>query len=73
MTTGTVERELEAFVHEYAEEFSTGDPTVVTGHFHESAMVIAPGGDLLERLETTHLFRRTDDGWRMVVLAPHDG
>lgn len=29
-------------------------------------------GDVLERLETTHLFRRTDDGWKMVLLAPHE-
>lgn len=28
-------------------------------------------GDVLERLETTHLFRRTDAGWKMVLLAPH--
>ncbi|MFB6172089.1 MAG: DUF4440 domain-containing protein [Haloarculaceae archaeon] len=29
-------------------------------------------GDVLERLVTTHLFRRTDDNWEMVLLAPHD-
>lgn len=29
-------------------------------------------GDVLERLTTTHLFRRTDDGWKMVLLAPHE-
>lgn len=28
-------------------------------------------GDVLERLETTHLFRQTDAGWKMVLLAPH--
>ena len=26
---------------------------------------------VLERLTTTHVFRRTDDGWKMVVLLPH--
>lgn len=29
-------------------------------------------GDVLERLTTTHLFRRTDDGWKMVLLVPHE-
>lgn len=27
---------------------------------------------VLERLVTTHVFRRTGDGWKMVVLMPHD-
>lgn len=27
--------------------------------------------DVLERLTTTHLFRETDNGWKMVVLLPH--
>lgn len=26
---------------------------------------------VLERLTTTHVFRRTDGGWKMVVLLPH--
>lgn len=28
--------------------------------------------EVLERLTTTHVFRRTGDGWKMVVLMPHD-
>ncbi|WP_424016685.1 YybH family protein [Halorientalis pallida] len=28
--------------------------------------------EVLERLVTTHVFRRTGDGWKMVVLLPHD-
>ncbi|WP_336000390.1 YybH family protein [Halorientalis halophila] len=27
---------------------------------------------VLERLVTTHVFRRTGDGWKMIVLLPHD-
>lgn len=27
---------------------------------------------VLERLVTTHVFRRTEEGWKMVVLLPHD-
>lgn len=26
---------------------------------------------VLERLVTTHVFRRTEEGWKMVVLLPH--
>lgn len=37
------------------------------------AWVRYAGEDVLERLTTTHVFRRTDDGWKMVVLIPHDG
>lgn len=27
---------------------------------------------VLERLVTTHVFRQTEEGWKMVVLLPHD-
>jgi uncharacterized protein (TIGR02246 family) len=121
--------EVEQFVYEYAEEFSTADPAVIASHFHEPATLVGPdgvrvletrdgverlftaileglherdygsseaagmevdvlgpdraratvewvryttGGEELERLTTTHVFRRTDDGWKMVVLAPHE-
>ena len=29
-------------------------------------------GEELEHLVATHLFRRTEDGWKMAVLAPHE-
>ena len=29
-------------------------------------------GDVFERLGTTYLLRRTDDGWRIIALALHD-
>lgn len=124
-----VEAEVEAFVHEYGEVFSTADPALIASHFHEPATVVSAAGvntlgtragverlfgavleDLedreyayseatdvdvdpigadravvdvhwvryttddavLEHLDTTHVFRRTDDGWKMVVLLPHD-
>jgi ketosteroid isomerase-like protein len=27
---------------------------------------------VLERLVSTHIFRRTEGGWKMIVLLPHD-
>ncbi|MEF8775463.1 MAG: nuclear transport factor 2 family protein [Haloarculaceae archaeon] len=121
--------EIQQFVHEYAEEFSTADPEVIATHFHEPATFLTGDGVLvldsradveglftgildelcergydasevgelevevlgpdrvratvewiryttsgseLERLVVTHLFRRTEDGWKMAVLAPHE-
>ena len=128
VTTGTAD-EIEQFVHEYAEEFSTTDPEVIATHFHEPVTLLTGDGVLvlegrenvediftgildelcergydasevgpldievlgpdraratvewiryttsgseLERLVVTHLFRRTEDGWKMAVLAPHE-
>lgn len=81
----TAEDDLESMMGAYLEtlrerEYDRGEIDALTYHFLSERDVLASSAwtrytsddDVLERLGTTYLCRRTDDGWRIVALVLHD-